>query len=65
MAWKDLKKDIRWLWKTELGENNSLDKPYQEEKVLALNARKINHHKGRLFKGTCKKYGKYGHKASN
>ena len=33
-------------------------------KVIALNTRGGNQHKGNFFKGKCNKCGKYGHRAS-
>ena len=41
MAFNYIKKDISCYWKTELNGNNKQDKPEPEEKVLALNTRKI------------------------
>ena len=38
MAYKDLMKEIRWFWKTELGGNNKQEKQETDAKVLALNS---------------------------
>ena len=37
MAYKDLKKEIRWFCKTELGRSKKQEKQAPENKVLALN----------------------------
>ena len=53
MAFKDLKKGIRWFCKTELNRNKNQYKPYPEEKVLALNSREKKKFNNRtFFKGT-------------
>ena len=41
MEFKDLKKEIRWFWKTELNGRKKTGKNEPVEKVLALNAGKI------------------------
>ena len=38
MAFKDVKKDIHWFWKTDLNGSKKKEKPDQKEKVIALNS---------------------------
>ena len=38
MEFKDLKKEIRWFWNTELNRRKTQVKEEPEEKVLALNS---------------------------
>ena len=38
MAYKDIKKEICWFWKTELVVNRKQDKQEPEGKFLALNS---------------------------
>ena len=39
VQFKDLKKEIRWFWKTELNVRNKKEKEEPEDKVLVLNSR--------------------------
>ena len=38
MAYNDLKKEISWLWKTQLGGSKKQEKQYPKQKILALNS---------------------------
>ena len=51
--------------KKKLGGNRKKYKQDLEEKVLELNSGKRNQNKGKLFKVTCNKCGKCGHRASD
>ena len=53
MKFKDLKKEIRWFWKTELNRRKTQEKEESEDKVLALKAveNKWRNKNSKLFKG--------------
>ena len=63
MEYKDLKKEIRWFWKPELGGCKKHKKT--KENVIALNAGQIKQNKSNFFKGMCNKCIKYFHRASD
>ena len=52
-----------WLWKKELGRSKKQEKEL-EYKVLKLNTGETKNSNNKFFKGTCKNFGKYGHKAT-
>ena len=64
MAYKDLKKWIRWLWKKELDRSKKQEKEL-EYNVLKINTGETKNSNNKFFKGMCKNFGKYGHKATN
>ena len=67
MHFKDLRKEIRSFWKTELNGRNIKIKEEPEDNILALNyGEKKWRNKNRFFfKGGCKKCGKYYHRVSD
>ena len=59
----DLKKEIRWFWKTQLDRSKKQEKD-PEEKVPELNSGERKQNRTKIFKGMCKNCVRYGHRAA-
>ena len=64
MEYKDLKKEIRLFWKTELDRSKKQGRD-PEEKVPELNSGERKQKRSKLFKGMCKNCVKCGHRAAD
>ena len=51
MAYKDLKIEMNWFWKTELGKNMKQEKQDPEDKVISLNTVERKQKQGQVFQG--------------
>ena len=64
IEYKDLKKEICWLWKTGLYRRKKQEKQDPEDKFLEINYREREQNKSKFYKVTYNKFGKYGHRES-